>query len=884
MKVLFGTFLMLAAMVGGSQMALGVDEPYPKVESVPGELLVRYEKDVTGQEALEMNATLGANAVASYSIVDNLYLLQIPEGVPVAQVAEQYRQSARVLYAEPNYLYYALPGANVTPNDPGFSLLWGMDEIAAPSAWDLTTGSEDVVVFVIDSGGEYTHQDLQANRWENPGEIPGDGIDNDGNGYVDDVYGIDACNNDSDPMDDHSHGTHVSGTIGAVGNNGVGVAGVNWHVKIGWAKFLNSVGSGSVSDAIECLEYVLDLKNRGINVVATNNSWGGGAFSQALLDAIAANREAGVLFIAAAGNSSTDNDSSPQYPSSYRDPGIISVASTTSSNDLSSFSCYGHRSVDLGAPGSLVYSTVLGNGYDYKSGTSMAAPHVTGAIALLAAYDPTLDWRGLRNQVLSSGDNVPSLTDTTVSGKRLNAYGALTSAPQLVEGVKRPLSSELSARAGDKVLLEYLAIQGASPVAGPLLVAIGGDGTGQVTLRDDGVTPDLAAGDGLFSANWICPADEGSYTLQFPDGDTITASVTPSSGGQYEYSAVSMDWRVFTGTNLGLYDDDYQELTLPFPVSIGENVYDLLWVQSNGGITTDETYLWLTNIPLPDSRFGVLIVPWWDDMMPEPGTDRNVFWGVVGTAPNRELVIEWRNVKRYGVEDSARFQAVFPEADSPSSGRILFQYADVYFADAPEYDQGASVTVGVQTSDTTANQFSYNSASLDNGTALAWDPSVEDESSSVFRIAAQGDVSADGALHAAGFQSGFADLAEWVRISEPVSTGDVVELDPQNPGQYRKATGYCSSRVAGVVSTDPGLTLGGETQGARAVLALAGIVPVNVCDKGGAISLGDLLTVSSTPGVAQKADVRDLSGCGLVGKALEAMSEDVGSILVLLMR
>ena len=236
---------------------------------------------------------------------------------------------------------------------------------------------------VIDSGIDYTHEDLAANMWQNPGEVPGNSIDDDGNGYIDDVPGIDTFNGDSDPIDDNDHGTHVAGIVGAVGDNNIGVVGVNWQVQMMALKFLDSGGVGSVEDAIEALDYVIDMKvNHGINVKITNNSWGGGAFSQALYDTVAAARDADILFIAAAGNANQDNDESPHYPSSFDLSNVIAVSASDHNDAKASFSQWGSVSVDVAAPGADILSTTRSNTYSTFSGTSMATPHESGLAAV----------------------------------------------------------------------------------------------------------------------------------------------------------------------------------------------------------------------------------------------------------------------------------------------------------------------------------------------------------------------------------------------------------------------------------------------------------------------------------------------------------------------
>lgn len=379
------------------------------------------------------------------------YLFEFGDVLPPDLAEQVLSMTTGVRYAEPNFVLKA----DVVPNDPDYSLLWGLNnasdnDIDAPEAWDLTTGSSTVVVGVIDSGVDYTHEDLAANMWTNPVECPAgpgtciaDGVDDDGNGYIDDFYGWDFANDDNDPFDDHSHGTHVAGTIAAVGNNGVGVVGVNWQAQIMALKFITSAGTGSTTDAIEAIEYATKMKrDHGVNISITNNSWGGGGFSQAMKDAIAASGAEDMLFIASAGNDAKDTDADPHYPSSYDLDNIISVASTTGSDGLSSFSNTGLTHVDLGAPGSSIWSTEPFNQYDYKSGTSMASPHVAGAAALVWAADPSASRSDVRNAILSTVDPISALQGKTVTGGRLNAHAALQSIGMFVSSTS-PAQDEL---------------------------------------------------------------------------------------------------------------------------------------------------------------------------------------------------------------------------------------------------------------------------------------------------------------------------------------------------------------------------------------------------------------------------------------------------------
>jgi subtilisin family serine protease len=322
------------------------------------------------------------------------------------------QRNPHVAYAEPNYIVSAIIQ---TPNDPSYSQLWGLTKIQAGAAWDNTTGDNAVVVGVVDTGVDYTHVDLSANIWSNSGSI---------NGCPPGTHGYNAITKSCDPMDDNNHGTHVSGTIGAVGNNGTGVTGVNWRTAILGLKFLGKNGSGYTSDAITAIDWAVRAKDSGVNVRVLNNSWGGGGFSQALLDEINKAGERDILFVTAAGNNGSNNDSKPSYPASYGTANEIAVAATDQDDHLASFSNYGANTVDLGAPGVSILSTVPGNAYSFYSGTSMATPHVSGAAALvLAACDQTV--AELKSTILSNVDLLASLYGQVQTGGRLNVYKAI---------------------------------------------------------------------------------------------------------------------------------------------------------------------------------------------------------------------------------------------------------------------------------------------------------------------------------------------------------------------------------------------------------------------------------------------------------------------------
>ena len=347
------------------------------------------------------------------------------------------RRNPNVRYVEPDYEVHILE----TPNDPMFNDLWGLHntgqtggtpdaDIDAPEAWDIETGDGNVVIAVIDTGVDYNHSDLASNMWVNESETPNNGVDDDGNGFVDDVYGWDFCNGDKDPMDDYSHGTHCSGTIAAVGNNTKGVVGVNWNASIMALKFLDASGYGSNSDAVAAADYAIMMKlEHYVPLIALSNSWGGGGYSQAMADVIDAANDAGILFIAAAGNDGTNNDNLPHYPSSYELPNVIAVAATDHNDALAGFSSYGPESVDLAAPGVSILSTVPGNGYSSSNGTSMATPHVSGVAGLLNASLPDITHLEIKQRILNSVDTNPGLAGMMVTGGRLNAHSALTITP-----------------------------------------------------------------------------------------------------------------------------------------------------------------------------------------------------------------------------------------------------------------------------------------------------------------------------------------------------------------------------------------------------------------------------------------------------------------------
>lgn len=454
----------------GSEEFVPVSRGYREPEYIDGEIIVQLKPMLTVSSAVGMeaavegfhllNVELGAEIVESMSVGHDaeLFLVRIPASMSVDEAVLTYQSKKFVEHAEPNYLWY--PEAPVFPNDPHFVRTWGMHnigqdfspglfwekgipgaDIGAPEAWGVRTDASSVIVAVIDTGIDINHPDLVNNIWVNEVELDGvDGVDDDGNGYIDDIYGWDFANNDNSVFDDavaDRHGTHCAGTIGAKGNNGRGVAGVAWDAQIMSCKFIHGQ-SGSTWNAIKAIEYASMMGAR-----IASNSWGGGGKSEFLEKAIA---DSGMLFVAAAGNAGVDNDIIPHYPSSYDLPNVIAVAASDWNDNLASFSCYGAESVDLAAPGYWILSAYAGStGYVWMGGTSMATPHVSGAAALVAAEYPEMPlypgaegWSEgqltVKDVLLLSVDRGPAFAGRMTSGGRLNVGNAIKMAfPAVIE-------------------------------------------------------------------------------------------------------------------------------------------------------------------------------------------------------------------------------------------------------------------------------------------------------------------------------------------------------------------------------------------------------------------------------------------------------------------
>ena len=557
-------------------------------------------------------------------------------GMAVDQAVAALSKNPNILFAEPNQIY----NHSSVSNDPYYTSgnLWGMEGdtsiaggpvnpygSAANQAWNAGfTGSRAVYVGIIDEGYQYNHTDLYGNAGVNPGEIPSDGIDNDGNGYVDDVYGWDFFHNDNTVYDasENDHGTHVAGTIGATGGNGLGVVGVNWNVSLLSAKFLGPSG-GTTANAIKAVDYFTNLKlAQRLNIVATNNSWGGGAYSQALQEAIIRAAKADILFVTAAGNFTNNNDVTPTYPANYSSlvgtpsespatyDNVISVAAITSTGDLASFSNYGLGSVDLAAPGSSIYSSIPVNSYAILSGTSMAAPHVTGTAALYAAAYPYATAEQIRDAILLGTTATPSLAGKMTTGGRLNTWAALQVPPEAI----RPRIaigdySMVEGNIGTTLWSFTVSLSFPAPAGGVLVQWATADGTATVANND--YVP--AAGDLFFTegeSSRIITISVNGDTFYEPN-ETFTVNLTSPFGasildGQGVGTIVNDDSApppLVSILDASIKEGQNRTRALRFPVNLSLPAaapLEVAWSTANGTAASGLDYL---------AASGVLLIP-----------------------------------------------------------------------------------------------------------------------------------------------------------------------------------------------------------------------------------------------------------------------------------
>jgi len=581
-------------------------------EAVKNQLIVGIApgSDSDGANIISsLTSIQGVKSATRISKKGGIYKFVVEDGADTLSVIAELNRQRYVFFTENDQV---LSIDQVQPNDPKYvnGDLWGIDKINAPIAWETTTGSNSVVVCVIDTGVDYTHEDLAPNMWFNPGETGTDqngndkatnGIDDDGNGYIDDVHGINAITGSGDPMDDNDHGTHCAGTVGGVGNNGVGVVGVNHQVSIMACKFLGASGGGSLSDALTCMDYALEM-----GATLTSNSWGGGGFSQAMSNLLDIAQQNGQIFVAAAGNSASNNDQFPHYPSSYPHDIVVAVASTTISDTLSFFSCYGETSVDLGAPGSNIWSTIPGNDYASFSGTSMATPHVAGAFAILYAVSPSASAQFLKQVVLSSGQPLDALDGITVSGKRLDVSAA-------IEALSAPPAPT------------------PSPPAVPL-------------------TPTEMFGSSDF--------DLSDTVLTFtPDGTSGYTSCITSDITEYIIDPAG-------GTAIldGVIDG-FHAISLGFAFPFYGNTYSTAYVGSNGYITFDQgdyTYWPTLGQHFSMKRISAMFTDFANNQ------DSTISWKTIG---DDTVVVTWDNIRQFGTQNRQSFQALLS-----ANGTVNFMY------------------------------------------------------------------------------------------------------------------------------------------------------------------------------------------------------------------
>jgi subtilisin family serine protease len=407
----------------------------------PGELLLKHKRSVRAAATQYYRTQWDISALRTFRVT-GVQHVKLPRWMTVQAALEIYQDDPDVEYVEPNYYRHT----SAIPNDTYFTRLWGLHntgqyvhrtsgtpyaDIDAPEAWHITTGNSDIVIAVVDTGVDYSHPDLSDNMWSNTGETPNNGIDDDGNGYVDDVRGWDFFGNDKNPMDLHGHGTHVTGIAAAEGDNAIGITGVCWTARIMPLRFLDENGIGTVADEISAIDYAIA---NGAHII--NASFGSDTHSRSERDAISRASYAGILFVTAAGNDGLNNDTSPFYPASYNLDNIISVAATDQDDNLIWFSNYGPTTVDVGAPGVNIYSTSPSMNYQYMHGTSVATPHVAGLAALIWGYNSSLTHMEIKDIILNGVDIKPTLSGKTFTGGRINALNAFAgSRPQAPNGL-----------------------------------------------------------------------------------------------------------------------------------------------------------------------------------------------------------------------------------------------------------------------------------------------------------------------------------------------------------------------------------------------------------------------------------------------------------------
>lgn len=618
----------------------------------PDRILVKTAPNLSSIQAKTISSSQKTRILRAYPDMGGWQVVQLPPGASVTDYLARFRDIQGIEYAEPDYRVRAC----LEPTDPDYQrrALWGLHntndvDIDAPEGWEVRHTAADVVVAVVDSGIRTTHEDLAANLWVNMAEIPNNGVDDDGNGYVDDLHGINAIDHSGTPSDDNGHGTHVAGIIGAVGDNGKGITGVAWKVQLMACKFLNYRGEGYISDAIACLDYA---RRHGAHIL--NLSWSDAEFSFALQSALARARDASILIVAAAGNQKSDNDAAANYPSCFELDNLVAVASASRSGEISRTSNYGLRQVDLAAPGDSIYSTYYSWDFDYAStgGTSMAAAYVSGVLALLKAEFPGETCQQLISRLLASAKPLDQLRSRCRSGG-LVSLGRALSQPSILDFASSPLT-------------------GAAPFI--------------VSFTNTSASPFNAFrwdfGDGSPVDETPHPihlySREGRYqvTLQGNDANGLSHRRVRQvvALANYQIEPASMAWIAATNHVLSLSNDGASPpIRLPFLFPFYGQDHEFCHIGANGVLRFSGEALSNPVLVLPhQDLLGPVIWPCGIDLDPSQGG--TVSYGMEGTPPHRRFIVTWEGVPYHNQpEIRLTFQVILSE----ETGEIHFQYLQV---------------------------------------------------------------------------------------------------------------------------------------------------------------------------------------------------------------
>ena len=830
-------------------------------EFVPGEMLVRFKQNKALEGSFSMavpNENRGTqNPAAPQEQVliklDRFGGSDLIDGLRLAHTATKetwkaiaaLRARSDVLYAEPNYIVHT--NDNI-PNDPSFSSLYGLTKIAAPQAWDITTGNTNVVVGVVDEGIQVNHPDLQANIWTNPAEIAGNGIDDDGNGFIDDINGYNFADN-SGTIPAEGHATHVAGIIGAVGNNGIGVVGVNWQTQLMSLRFIiESIDQGTDADLIKALAYAKQMHDlwissnhaKGANIRVLNNSYGEPTFAQAVSDGINSLATSNILFVAAAGNAGTNNDVFPNYPSNYQLPNVIAVTATDSS-DQQNYN-YGLHSVLMGAPGVGILSTYPPSTYTSLSGTSMATPHVAGAAALLLSVNPNLTVSQLRSLLAYNGDVVPSLVGKTYTGRRLNVFKSLQA---LAENDTTPPgtvgSFQITSQIGRTINLSW--------------VASGDDGaTGQAALYDisfvDGfnkavipLTTVIPATTGSLQAMTVTiPYRHTSGTINLREFDnvgnegtpaTIQVTIDPFLADPYSSNTAAHEALSTGGTPLGLTQDDayISAYSLPFSFPFFGQNYSTVRISTNGALyfstrTDNDSQSSIAGL----SQFR-MIAGMWDDL--DLSTSRRADADVYVVTPDASRIIfRWQGVQ-FG--DGVNGDPINFEIELNSNGTIKTRYGsgntnllpvvgisggepDVYFISTLTSDRNSGVPITLTNAQNAVFTPRTNGLKIDTMTALAGRSSGGQQINLSGAFAGLSSVTMGGAAASFFYTNGAGDTS-MITVTTPAHGVGAVQIDltPTSGSVVSKANAFA---YLPTVFTDDTIMVGQTTAKAQHILEL----------------------------------------------------------------